>query len=93
LNAACLCLFGGIQPARLQTYLADAVTGGPNDDGLMQRFQVLVWPDHSRDWVNVDRASNRKAQEAANGIFQQLVTVMWPATRILVSFQRIMLRF
>jgi putative DNA primase/helicase len=93
LNAACLCLFGGIQPARLQTYLADAVTGGPNDDGLMQRFQVLVWPDHSREWVNVDRAPNRKAQEAANGIFERLFTVMCSAMRILFSFQRIMLPF
>ena len=42
----CLCvsLFGGIQPAKLQSYLLDAVSGGNNDDGLAQRLQVLVWP-------------------------------------------------
>jgi len=41
----CLSVFGGLQPARLQRYLADAVTGGAGDDGFMQRFQLLVWPD------------------------------------------------
>ena len=52
----CLSVFGGLQPARLQQYLAEAVSGGAGDDGLAQRFQLLVWPDLSRDWQDMDRA-------------------------------------
>src|SRR5689334_6274421 len=31
----CLSVFGGIQPARLQAYVADAVSGGVGDDGFV----------------------------------------------------------
>ena len=44
----CVSLFGGIQPARLRAYLADALRDGPSNDGLIQRFQLLVWPDTKR---------------------------------------------
>ena len=30
--------------------------GGKDDDGLIQRFQLLVWPDTPTKWRNVDRA-------------------------------------
>lgn len=40
-----LWLLGGIQPGRLQPYVSDAVRGGNYDDGLLQRLQMLVWPD------------------------------------------------
>jgi putative DNA primase/helicase len=39
---ACVSLFGGIQPARLRSYLADALRDGPSNDGLMQRFQPCL---------------------------------------------------
>lgn len=71
-DAACVSIFGGIQPGRLQTYLAEAVTGGPNDDGLIQRLQVLVWPDHSKDWENIDCAPNGEAREKVDTVFQRL---------------------
>ena len=32
--AACVSLFGNIQPSRLRSYLSDAITGGPGGDGL-----------------------------------------------------------
>jgi putative DNA primase/helicase len=53
---ACISLFGGIQPARLRSYLADALRDGPSNDGLMQRFQLLIWPDARPGWSYVDRA-------------------------------------
>ena len=52
---ACISLFGGIQPARLRAYLADAMRDGPSNDGLMQRFQLMVWPDIPPAWRYVDR--------------------------------------
>ena len=56
--ACCMSLMGGIQPGRLRSYLADALADGPGNDGLMQRFQILVWPDTHSDWTYVDRAAN-----------------------------------
>lgn len=59
-DACCLSMLGGIQPARLRSYLADALHDGPLNDGLLQRFQVLVYPDIPKDWHYVDRPPTRK---------------------------------
>jgi hypothetical protein len=71
--AACVSLLGNIQPSRLRAYLSDAISGGPGDDGLFQRFQILVWPDAPRDWTKVDRAPNSRALEIAENVFRALV--------------------
>jgi len=68
----CVSLFGGIQPARLRSYLVDALKDGPANDGLAQRFQVLVWPDPPKEWNLVDRAPNLKAVEQARSVFESL---------------------
>jgi Protein of unknown function (DUF3987) len=54
-EACCVSLLGGIQPGRLRPYLADALKDGPNNDGLLQRFQLIVWPDPPRTWTYTDR--------------------------------------
>jgi Protein of unknown function (DUF3987) len=54
IRAACVSVLGGIQPGPLERYLR-AVFGGPGDDGLIQRFQLAVWPDGAGRWRNVDR--------------------------------------
>jgi putative DNA primase/helicase len=71
--ACALSMLGGIQPARLRSYLVDAVMDGPANDGLIQRFQVLAWPDTPPDWCYVDRPPNAKAAAAALGLFERLV--------------------
>jgi hypothetical protein len=65
----CLSVFGGIQPARLRGLAGDAVRGGAQDDGLMQRFQLLVCP--SAGWSLVDRAPNRQAEQGALDLFKK----------------------
>jgi hypothetical protein len=45
----------------LNWYLSDALGGGPGDDGLFQRFQIIVWPDPPLKWTLVDRAPNGAA--------------------------------
>ena len=72
IEAACMSIIGGIQPGPLQAYLCDAVRGGGGDDGLMQRFQLAVWPDSPRDWRNVDRWPDSKARDAASEVFFRL---------------------
>jgi hypothetical protein len=59
----CLSVFGSIQPGSLQTYVADAASGGAGDDGFLQRFQLLVWPDVAREWA--DRPADRSKGRAA----------------------------
>ena len=51
----CVSVFGGIQPGPLSSYVHAVHKGGAGDDGLLQRFQVLVWPDPPATWINVDR--------------------------------------
>lgn len=72
-EACCMSMLGGLQPARLRTYLVDAVNDGPGNDGLIQRFQLLVWPDHDRPWKYVDRTPNAEAEQAAERIFSKLL--------------------
>jgi hypothetical protein len=73
--ATCVSLLGNIQPARLRWYLSDAVVGGPNDDGLIQRFQVLVWPDAQRDWKLIDRRPDNCALAMTERVFSRLANL------------------
>jgi putative DNA primase/helicase len=70
--ALCLSLFGGIQPGPLAQYLQLSLAGGKGHDGLMQRFQVLVYPDSPRTYRNVDRPPNVAARDSAFNIFDRL---------------------
>jgi len=66
----CLSVFGGIQPDKLIAYLEQAYSGLGND-GLLQRFQMLVYPDPI-EWQYRDRYPNREAANVVFDIFQKL---------------------
>jgi putative DNA primase/helicase len=68
----CLSILGGIQPGKVAKYVYEASEGGDNDDGLLQRFQLLVWPTHDPDWTNVDRAPNSDARRLVERLYAQL---------------------
>jgi putative DNA primase/helicase len=72
---ACISLFGGIQPARLRPYLADAMRDGPSNDGLVQRFQLMVWPDIPPAWRYVDRQPDTDALECAGQVYGRIVAM------------------
>jgi putative DNA primase/helicase len=72
IDAVCLSLLGGIQPGKLQSYIRDALSGGAGDDGLLQRFGLLVWPDVQGEWINVDRWPDTDAKKDAFETFQRL---------------------
>lgn len=75
IDAACVSLFGSIQPGPFCDYLRHAVEHGSGDDGFIQRFQLLVWPDVSRDWRNVDREPDYEGKEDVECAFKFLSTV------------------
>jgi putative DNA primase/helicase len=83
----CMSLLGGIQPGRLRSYLSDALESGPGDDGLIQRFQVLVWPDLPANWKMVDRAPDRFAEDQVASVYRRLVELS-PESPVLFQFSR-----
>ena len=87
----CLSVFGNIQPARLRDYLGDVLDGGPGDDGLFQRFQILVWPDAPSAWRLVDRPPNNSALACAEKIFSRLANL--PTESIRMRFTPIAQQF
>jgi putative DNA primase/helicase len=70
--ALTLSIFGTIQPGKLLAYISGAIQGERADDGLLQRFQVVVWPDCKGEWRNVDRWPDGAARDAAFDVFQRL---------------------
>jgi putative DNA primase/helicase len=72
-EACCMSMLGGIQPGRLRSYMVDALEDGPSNDGLIQRFQLLVWPDTASDWNYVDRAPDGASEQQAARVFRKLV--------------------
>jgi len=70
--ALCVSVFGAMTPGPLTTYVYQATRGGIGDDGLLQRFQVLVWPDTPREWKNVDRIPDTREKSRVYEIFKSL---------------------
>ncbi|WP_228154541.1 YfjI family protein [Acinetobacter baumannii] len=66
----CLSVLGGIQPDKLMSYLEKTIHGMGND-GLLQRFQLLIYPDLAQ-WQYADIKSDKDAKEAVFNLFKQL---------------------
>nr|MBO0660058.1 DUF3987 domain-containing protein [Acinetobacter baumannii] len=66
----CLSVLGGIQPDKLMSYLEKTIHGMGND-GLLQRFQLLIYPDLAQ-WQYADIKSDKDTKEAVFNLFKQL---------------------
>jgi hypothetical protein len=71
-EAACISILGGIQPGPLSAYMARAARGGTDDDGLVQRFQLIVWPDAPSKWLDIDTSPDPAARQEVFKVFQRL---------------------
>jgi hypothetical protein len=67
----CVSVLGGIQPAKLLAYLYQA-TSELENDGLIQRMQLLVYPDEPSNWQLVDEHPNKEAKERAFRVINKL---------------------
>jgi uncharacterized protein DUF3987 len=65
IEGACLSLLGSSQPGRVADYKRGALTGGAGDNGMVQRFGLLVYPDQVSEWRDVDRYPASAPREAA----------------------------
>lgn len=68
---ACISILGGIQPAKLQAYLMQS-TGNLTNDGMMQRFQLLIYPDEPQNWQLVDEWPAAEAKNRAHETIMSL---------------------
>lgn len=74
LHIKCLCLsvFGGIQPDLLERYLS-GIANSLDNDGRIQRFQVLVYPE-AVEWEWRDRYPVKGARDAVLELFDRLAS-------------------
>jgi hypothetical protein len=72
--ALCISLLGGIQPGPLTKYVGDALSEAEKADGLLQRFQVLVYPD-MRDYQPSDVKPDAKARRRAYYVMEKLANL------------------
>jgi hypothetical protein len=59
----------------LRAYLADALRDGPSNDGLVQRFQLMVWPDMPPEWRYIDRQPDTDALNCAAMIYRRVASL------------------
>ncbi|NOS76296.1 MAG: DUF3987 domain-containing protein [Methyloglobulus sp.] len=71
IESLCLAILGNIQPGVLRPYLNQAAKGATGDDGMIQRFQLMVWPDLT-DWQHVDQWPDKEAKNKAVAVFERL---------------------
>jgi hypothetical protein len=64
-------IMGGVQPSRIAPIVRGAMSGASND-GLIQRLQMVVWPDDVGLWRWVDRTPNTLARLAHEKVFRDL---------------------
>lgn len=91
--ALCLSILGGIQPGPLSSYVYQATKGGVGDDGLLQRFQLTVWPDAPKEWVNIDRWPDTEAKKRAYEIFKRIDSYEHPSNLIVSDLDVPAIRF
>lgn len=70
----CLTILGGIQPSKLMAYLLQAANSLQND-GMIQRFQLLVYPDEPKDWKLVDEKPDKTARDIALEVYEKLANM------------------
>ncbi|MBZ5643434.1 MAG: DUF3987 domain-containing protein [Acidobacteriia bacterium] len=82
-EACCMSMLGGIQPGRLRSYMVDALEDGPSNDGLIQRFQLLVWPNTNPGWTYVDRPPDAASEQQVEQVFRKLVQLNVESPKVL----------
>lgn len=68
-----LSLCGTTQPSRLAAYMRDSIKRF--DDGMVQRLQLLAWPDFTADFQEVDRYPDSDARAAAHECYADLANL------------------
>ena len=76
----CASIFGGIQPDKLTVYLELAAHALAND-GMLQRFQVLVYPDPGTGSGATVHQTRRRGKEPSRSSRRWRTLTPWPGAR------------
>lgn len=71
ISSLTVAVIGGIQPSKLAP-LVKSAANGQADDGLIQRFQLAVWPRLSETWEWRDRTPCPRAKGEYTALFRRL---------------------
>nr|WP_281723000.1 YfjI family protein [Nitrosomonas nitrosa] len=71
-NPHCLSMIGSSQPARFADYVRSVQSGRSLDDGMLQRFGLLIYPDEPTTWKNVNIPTNGALDQRAHKTFKRL---------------------
>lgn len=84
-EGCCESILGGIQPEMLKRYLNSHGKTPVHDDGLIQRFQMSVWPDTSHEWEYIDERPDKKISKRLETVIGRIVNVD-PTSPVLYAF-------
>ncbi|MDH6249771.1 DUF3987 domain-containing protein [Polynucleobacter sphagniphilus] len=68
-------VFGGFQPDRIRAYVKQSQGGSSKNDGLLQRFQLLAWPDLPEQFELIDRPANKTALDQMHSAITRLAEI------------------
>ena len=71
IDTHCLSVIGGIQPDKLEYYLSKTMKGLGND-GLIQRFQLMVYPDPLPNSKERDLPPDKQSCDAIYNLFETI---------------------
>ncbi len=72
---ACVSVLGGIQPGPMGSLMREIQKNSRSNDGLLQRFQVAVWPDLSNRFELIDREPDKEIWRQTMELFEGLATL------------------
>lgn len=68
----CISILGCTQPSKIVNYLSKAAL--EENDGLMQRFQLLIYPNN-KEWKLIDQAPDKEAEKIASFIIHEVASI------------------
>ncbi|MFK7823619.1 MAG: DUF3987 domain-containing protein [Oligoflexales bacterium] len=74
----CLSVIGGLQPTKFNAYVSAITKGGKSDDGFLQRFQMLIYPEKPKAWKHIDRRPNQDAAKWVEQLFERIAQLPFP---------------
>jgi hypothetical protein len=71
----CISLIGSSQPSRFAAYVRSLQSGKALDDGMLQRFGLLIYPDEPETWKDVSVPIDEKLDKAVHATFKRLAAL------------------
>jgi hypothetical protein len=71
----CVSVLGGIQPGPMAAHMREIQRNSRSNDGLLQRFQIAVWPDLSKKFELIDCEADGDIWRQTRELFERLATL------------------